>query len=258
MKVVILAGGRGTRISEETQTIPKPMVEIGGKPILWHIMKIYSHYGFSDFIICLGHRGYMIKEYFSHYFMHMSDVTIDLEKNKTIIHNTSSEPWKITLVDTGIDTMTGGRLKRVQPFIKGNSFLMTYGDGLADIDLRALLLTHRKNKCVATLTAVQTSLRFGVLDINANSKVHTFLEKPKGESSWINGGFFVLKPEVFSYLKDGDLTVWEREPLEKLALDGQLAAYRHRGYWQCMDTLRDKTELDGLIRSGQAPWMIWE
>lgn len=258
MKVVILAGGRGTRITEETQTVPKPMVEIGGKPILWHIMKIYSYYGFNDFIICLGHRGYMIKEYFSHYFMHMSDVTIDLEKNKTIIHNTSSEPWKITLVDTGIDTMTGGRLKRVQPFIEGKSFLMTYGDGLADIDLRALLLAHRKNKCVATLTTVQTSLRFGVLDINANSKVNTFLEKPKGESSWINGGFFVLKPEVFSYLNDGDLTVWEREPLEKLALDGQLAAYRHRGYWQCMDTLRDKNELDGLIRSGQAPWMIWE
>ena len=257
MKVVILAGGKGTRISEETQTIPKPMVEIGGKPILWHIMKIYSHYGFNDFIICLGHQGYMIKEYFSHYFMHMSDVTIDLEKNKTIIHNTSSEPWKITLVDTGIDTMTGGRLKRVQPFIKGKSFLMTYGDGLADIDLRALLLAHRKNKRLATLTAVQTSLRFGVLDINANSTVNTFLEKPKGESSWINGGFFVLEPEVFNYLKDGDLTVWEREPLEKLALDGQLAAYRHRGYWQCMDTLRDKNELEGLIRLGRAPWKIW-
>jgi len=258
MKVVILAGGKGTRISEETQTIPKPMVEIGGKPILWHIMKIYSHYGFNDFIICLGHRGYMIKEYFSHYFMHMSDVTIDLEKNRTVIHNTSSEPWKITLVDTGSDTMTGGRLRRVQPFIKGKSFLMTYGDGLANIDLKDLLLTHRKNRRAATLTAVQTSLRFGVLDINAHSMVNTFLEKPKGKSSWINGGFFVLEPEVFSYLKDEDLTVWEREPLENLARDGQLAAYRHRGYWQCMDTLRDKNELEGLIRAKRAPWMIWE
>lgn len=258
IKVVILAGGRGSRISEETEAIPKPMVEIGGKPILWHIMKIYSYYGFNDFIICLGYRGYMIKEYFSHYFMHMSDVTIDLKKNKTIIHSTSSEPWRITLVDTGIDTMTGGRLKRVQAFIKGKSFLMTYGDGLADIDLRTLLLAHRKNKRLATLTAVHTSLRFGILDINANSMVNTFLEKPKGESSWINGGFFVLEPEVFNYLKDGDLTVWEREPLEKLALEGQLAAYRHRGYWQCMDTLRDKNELEGLIRSGRAPWMIWK
>lgn len=258
MKVVILAGGRGTRISEETQSIPKPMVEIGGKPILWHIMKIYSHYGFNDFIICLGHRGYMIKEYFSHYFMHMSDVTIDLRNNKTIIHNTASEPWKITLVDTGIDTMTGGRLKRVQSFIKEKIFLMTYGDGLADIDLRKLISAHRKNKCAVTLTAVQTSLRFGVLDINYNSTVNTFLEKPKGESSWINGGFFVLSPEVFSYLKDGDLTVWEREPLEKLARDGQLAAYRHNGYWQCMDTLRDKNELEGLVRSGRAPWKVWK
>jgi glucose-1-phosphate cytidylyltransferase len=258
MKVVILAGGRGTRVSEETQTIPKPMVEIGGKPILWHIMKIYSYYGFYDFIVCLGYRGYIIKEYFSHYFMHMSDVTIDLKKNRTIIHNTSSEPWRITLVDTGIDTMTGGRLKRIQPFIEEKSFMMTYGDGLADIDLRALLSAHRKHKRAVTLTAVQTSLRFGILDINANSKVNTFLEKPTGESSWINGGFFVLEPEVFSYLKDGDLTVWEREPLEQLAKLGQLAAYRHRSYWQCMDTLRDKNELEGLIRQRRAPWMMWE
>ena len=190
--------------------------------------------------------------------MNMSDVTIDLEKNETIIHNTSSEPWEITLVDTGIDTMTGGRLKRVQPFVKGKSFLMTYGDGLADINLKALLLAHHENKCAATLTTVQTSLRFGVLDIAADSKVKTFLEKPKGESSWINGGFFVLEAEVFSYLNDGDLTVWERKPLEQLARNGQLAAYRHRGYWQCMDTLRDKNELEGLIRSGRAPWMMWK
>ncbi len=258
MKVVILAGGRGTRISEETETIPKPMVEIGGKPILWHIMKIYSHYGFNDFIICLGYRGYMVKEYFSHYFMHMSDVTIDLGKNKTTIHNTSSEPWKITLVDTGLDTMTGGRLKRVEKYTAGKSFFMTYGDGLGDINLKALLKTHRQSKRLVTLTAVQTSLRFGSLDINERDIVKTFLEKPKGERSWISGGFFVLEPGVFRYLKDEDSTVWEKEPLEKLARDGQLAAYRHHGYWQCMDTLRDKIELENLIRSGRAPWKTWK
>jgi len=254
MKVVILAGGRGTRISEETQVIPKPMVEIAGKPILWHIMKIFSHYKFNDFVICLGYRGYMIKEYFSHYFMHMSDVTIDLTKNKTTIHNTSSEPWKITLVDTGIDTMTGGRLKRIQPFIGAKTFMMTYGDGLADIDLKALVAFHRKKNLLATLTAVQTSFRFGALNINSDSKVKRFSEKPKSEASWITGGFFVLEPEVFNYISDSDLAVWEKESLEKLASDGQLAAYRHNGFWQCMDTLRDKVELENLLRCGQAPW----
>jgi len=258
MKVVILAGGKGTRISEETGTIPKPMVEIGGKPILWHIMKIYSHYGFNDFIICLGYRGYMVKEYFSHYFMHMSDITIDLGKNKTTIRNTSSEPWKITLVDTGLDTMTGGRLKRVQEYIGDKTFFMTYGDGLGDINLKELLKTHRQSKCLVTLTAVQTSLRFGLLDINANNTVKKFLEKPKSKSSWINGGFLVLEPGVFSYLKGGDSTVWEKEPLEKLAREGKLAAYCHTGYWQCMDTLRDKIELENLMHSGRAPWKIWK
>jgi glucose-1-phosphate cytidylyltransferase len=257
MKVVILAGGRGTRISEETEVLPKPMIEIGGKPILWHIMKLYSRYRVNDFIICLGYKGYIVKEYFSHYFMHMSDLTINLLANETKIHATTSEPWKITLVDTGAETMTGGRLKRIEKYIGNETFMMTYGDGLSDIDIDGLLRFHRKNKRLATLTAIQTAGRFGVLDIRKNDNVKSFLEKPRGEGSWINGGFFVVEPKVFKYIKKGDTAVWEREPLENLAKEGQLAAYRHTGFWKCMDTLRDRIELESLWRSGRAPWKIW-
>jgi len=257
MKLVILAGGRGTRISEETEVLPKPMIEIGGKPILWHIMKIYSHYGVNEFVICLGYMGYVVKEYFSHYFLHMSDVTIDMEHNKTKIHTTTSEPWKVTLVDTGFETMTGGRLKRIEKYIGDETFMMTYGDGLADVDIKELLKTHKKQKKLVTLTAIQTAGRFGVLDVRDDNNVKSFLEKPKGEGSWINGGFFILEPKVFKYLKKGDATIWEREPLEALARDGQLAAYKHTGFWKCMDTLRDKIELEKLWQSGKAPWKVW-
>ena len=255
MKTVILCGGRGTRISEETETIPKPMVEIGNKPILWHIMKIYSYYGFNEFILCLGYKGFMIKEYFFHYFLHMSDVTIDLVKNDTQIHSSSSEPWKVTLVDTGLETMTGGRLKRIEKYIGKESFMMTYGDGVSDININDLLKFHAKNKKLATVTAMQPSGRFGSLDIGNNSQVTTFLEKPKGDNSWINAGFFVLQPEVFKYI-EGDNTFWEREPLERLAKGGELAAYKHTGFWKPMDTLRDRSELGQLWQSGQAPWKV--
>lgn len=258
MKVVILCGGKGTRISEETQSIPKPMVEIGGKPILWHIMKIYSYYGFNDFIICLGYRGYVIKEYFSHYFLHMSDVTIDMVNNETKIHATASEPWKVTLVETGFDTMTGSRLKKVAKYINNQTFMMTYGDGVGDIDIQALVETHRKNKKFATLTAVQTAGRFGVLEIGESNEIKSFLEKPKGEGSWINAGFFVLEPEVFDYMADGESTVWEREPLENLSRDKQLGVYKHNGLWKCMDTLRDKLEFEALWASGNTPWKVWK
>lgn len=258
MKVVILAGGRGARISEETEVLPKPMIEIGGKPIIWHIMKLYSHYGFNDFIICLGYRGYMIKEYFSHYFMHMSDVTIDLSKNETKIHATASEPWKITLVDTGLETMTGSRLKRVQKYVGNQTFLLTYGDGLADINVGKLTQFHKKNKKLATLTAIQTVGRFGVLDIDSGNKVYSFLEKPKGEGGWINGGFFVLEPEVFNYIDNNDSVVWEKEPLEKLSRQGKLSAYKHSGFWGCMDTLRDKISFEKTWQSGAAPWKVWK
>ncbi len=258
MKVVILAGGRGTRISEETETIPKPMVEIGGKPMLWHIMKIYSYYGFNDFIICLGYRGYLVKEYFSHYFMHTSDITIDLAKNKTTIHNNSSEPWKITLVDTGFDTMTGGRLKRVEKYVGNKTFLLTYGDGLADINMKKLVKFHKANKRLATLTAIQNVGRFGVLNIGSGNKVSSFLEKPKGEGGWINGGFFVLESEVFNYINNNDTVVWEKEPLEKLSRRGKLCAYKHTGFWGCMDTLRDKISFERTWQSGAAPWKVWK
>lgn len=256
MKLVILAGGRGTRITEETETIPKPMVDIGGKPIIWHIMKRYSHYGINDFIMCLGYHGYMIKEYFSHYFLHMSDVTIDLAKNETTIHTTTSEPWRVTLVETGLETMTAGRLKRVETYLNNETFMMTYGDGLANINIAKLLEEHKKSKKFATLTAVQTAGRFGVLDIDKNNNVNSFLEKPKGESSWINGGFFVLEPEVFKYIKEGDATIWERQPLEQLARDQQLFSYKHDGFWKSMDTLRDKIELEQIWQSGKAPWKV--
>ncbi|MFA5778956.1 MAG: glucose-1-phosphate cytidylyltransferase [Elusimicrobiota bacterium] len=257
MKVVILAGGKGTRISEETQSMPKPMIEIGGKPMLWHIMKIYSHYGFNDFIICLGYKGYLIKEYFSHYYLHMSDMTVDLKKNETVIHSTTSEPWKITLVDTGADTMTGGRLKRIEKYVSRETFLMTYGDGVSDVNIKELLKVHKKNKNLATLTAVQTAGRFGVLDIDKKDEIKSFLEKPKGEGSWINSGFFVLEPEIFKFIKHGDSTIWEQDPLENLAKSNQLHAYKHTGFWKCMDTLRDKIELEKLWDSGKAPWKLW-
>ncbi|MCX5700360.1 MAG: glucose-1-phosphate cytidylyltransferase [Candidatus Omnitrophica bacterium] len=258
MKVVILAGGRGTRLSEETELLPKPMVEIGGKPLIWHIMKLYSHYGFNDFIICLGYRGYMIKEYFSHYFMHMSDVTIDLSKNKTSIHITTSEPWKITLVDTGLKTMTGGRLKRVEKYVGNQAFLLTYGDGLSDIDVKKLVKFHKMNKKLATLTAIQNTGRFGVLDIGSGNKVTSFLEKPKVQGAWINGGFFVLEPGIFNFVKNDDSEVWENEPLQKLSKEGELCAYKHTGFWGCMDTLRDKISFERIWQSADAPWKVWK
>ena len=256
MKVVILAGGFGTRLSEETDIKPKPMVEIGGKPILWHIMKIYSTYGFNDFVICLGYKGYVIKEYFANYFLHMSDVTIDLKNNQMEIHDVKAEPWKVTLVDTGLNTMTGGRIKRVQKYIGNDTFMLTYGDGVANINIKELLEFHKKHGKFATVTAVQPSGRFGALDLDEN-KVKAFKEKPKGDGAWINGGFFVLEPQIFDYIK-GDETIWERDPLENLAKDGQLMAYRHTGFWKPMDTLRDKRELESLWQSGNPPWKVWD
>jgi glucose-1-phosphate cytidylyltransferase len=257
MKVVILAGGLGTRISEETSVRPKPMVEIGGKPILWHIMKIYSHYGFHEFIICLGFKGYMIKEYFSNYFLHMSDVTFDMCKNSMQVHQQYAEPWKVTLVDTGEETMTGGRLKRVAAYVGNETFLMTYGDGVGNIDIQELVKFHKKHKKYATLTSVQPSGRFGALNLDENKNVVSFQEKPKGDGSWINGGFFVLEPRVFDLLHS-DETVWEREPLETLAKERQLLAYPHTDFWQPMDTLRDKNLLEELWRSERAPWKLWK
>jgi len=256
MKVVILAGGRGTRISEETGSIPKPMVEIGGNPILWHIMKIYSHYGFNDFIICLGYKSYMIKEYFSHYFLHTSDVTIDIKKNSTKVHSTTSEPWKITLVDTGLQTNTGGRLKKIQKYVGNETFMMTYGDGLTDVNIKEILKFHKSRPKLATLTAIQFAGRFGALSIDRNDSVTSFFEKPKGDGIWVSGGFFVLEPEVFSFIKD-DAVAWEKEPLENIAKKKQLNAYRHDGFWKCMDTQRDKIELEMLWNNGKAPWKVW-
>ncbi len=257
MKVVILAGGLGTRLSEETVIKPKPMVEIGGKPILWHIMKIYSHYGFKEFVICLGYKGYIIKEYFANYFLHQSDVTIDLKENNMEVHDSKAEAWKITLVDTGLNTMTGGRIKRVQNFIGNESFLLTYGDGVGDVDIGDLLNFHRKHGKSATVTAVQPLGRFGAINLDDKNSVLTFQEKPRGDGSWINGGFFVLEPDVFDYIH-GDETYWELEPLENLAKSGQLAAYKHYGFWKPMDTLRDKTELDSLWNTGKADWKVWD
>jgi glucose-1-phosphate cytidylyltransferase len=257
MKVVILAGGRGTRISEETNTIPKPMVEIGGKPILWHIMKIYSYYGFNEFVICLGYRGYMIKEYFSHYFLHMSDITIDMANNDVKIHSTASEPWKVTLVDTGLDTMTGGRIKRIEKYVGNERFMLTYGDGVSNIDIYSLVKFHENSKGLATVTAVQPPGRFGSLDISGDNKVMSFLEKPKGDNIWLSAGYFVLEPDVFKYLH-GDNTIWERKPLETIAEKKGLAAYKHSGFWKPMDTLRDKIELENLWQMGKAPWKLWE
>lgn len=258
MKVVILAGGLGTRISEESHLKPKPMIEVGDAPILWHIMKYYSSYGFNEFIICCGYKGYVIKEYFADYYLHRSDVTFDFaNNNEMIIHNNVAEPWKVTVVDTGLHTMTGGRLKRIQKYVGDQTFMMTYGDGVSDIDLDALLEFHRVHKKAATLTAIQPGGRFGVLDIDDNETVRQFSEKAKEDGGWINAGFMVLEPEVFDYI-EGDDIFFEKEPLENLALDGKLAAYRHEGFWKCMDTMRDKGMLDELWNSGQAPWKRWE
>lgn len=257
MKVVILAGGFGTRISEESHLKPKPMIEIGERPILWHIMKTYSHYGFNDFIICLGYKGYCIKEYFAHYFLHESDVTFDfINENQRIIHNHSAEPWRVTLVNTGVETMTGGRVKRVSRYIGDEPFMLTYGDGVADIHIGCLLEYHKKHGKLATVSSIQPAGRFGALDLDAGNLIHGFKEKPKGDGAWINGGFFVMQPEVFSYI-DGDTTVLEREPLERLANDGQLVAYKHTGFWQPMDSMRDKNQLEELWKTGAAPWKVW-
>ena len=257
MKVVILAGGLGTRISEETSHRPKPMIEIGGKPILWHIMKAYSAHGVNDFVICCGYKGYVIKEYFSNYFLHMSDVTFDMGRNSMEVHQQSAEPWRVTLVDTGEETMTGGRLKRVAEYLKDEEvFCLTYGDGVSNVNVTALIAFHRAQNIKATLTATVPPGRFGSLDL-AGDKVNSFMEKPKGDGSMINGGFFVLSPMVIDYLTD-DQTIWEREPLERLAKEGNLAAYQHHGFWQPMDTLRDKVQLEELWQSGNAPWKVWK
>jgi glucose-1-phosphate cytidylyltransferase len=256
MKVVILAGGMGTRISEETAVRPKPMVEIGGKPILWHIMKIYSAHGLNDFVICLGYKGYLIKEYFANYFLHMSDVTLDMAHNRMEVHQNKAEPWRVTLVDTGEQTMTGGRLRRVRDYLGDEEFCFTYGDGVGNIDIKALIAFHRAQGRLATLTAAQPPGRFGALNI-VGEHVGAFQEKPQGDGGWINGGFFVVSPRVIDYI-DGDATVWEREPMERIATDGQLSAFRHHGFWQPMDTLRDKNHLEELWARGNAPWKIWQ
>ena len=255
MKVVILAGGLGTRISEETSTRPKPMVEIGGRPILWHIMKSYAHYGLTDFVVCCGYKGYMIKEYFANYLLHMSDVSIDLVTNSIEIHNKHTDAWRVTLVDTGDQTQTGGRLRRVAPYL-GDEFCMTYGDGLSNIDIRALVAFHRAHGKLATMSAVQPPGRFGAMQLDGSS-VTSFIEKPRGDTGWINGGFFVLSKQVLPYIEN-DLTPWESKPLDSLVREKQLVAFTHQGFWQPMDTLRDKVLLEDLWQSGKAPWKCWE
>ena len=255
MKTVILAGGLGTRISEETHLRPKPMIEIGGYPILWHIMKIYSAHGVHDFIICLGYKGYVVKEYFSNYFLHMSDVTFDLADNKMEVHQRNAEPWRVTLIDTGEQTMTGGRLRQVRQYLDDEDFCFTYGDGLGAVNIRKLIEFHREQETLATVTAVQPPGRFGALDLEQN-KIIRFEEKPYDDGSWVSGGFFVLSPKVMDYI-EGDQTTWEKGPIENLAKDGQLAAYRHNGFWKPMDTQRDKVYLEELWSSGKAPWKIW-
>ena len=255
MKAVILAGGLGSRLSEETVVKPKPMVEIGHRPILWHIMKLYTAHGINEFVVCLGYKGYVIKEYFANYWLHASDVTFDLAANEVDVHESSTEPWRVTLVDTGDDTMTGGRLKRAMPYVRDEPFCLTYGDGVADVDLGALLEFHRRQGTIATVTAVQPPGRFGALEVEG-ARVHGFREKPEGDGGWINGGFFVLNPEVERYL-DGDAMVWEREPLEGLARDGELSVWHHAGFWQPMDTQRDMRQLQEMWDSGHAPWKVW-
>jgi glucose-1-phosphate cytidylyltransferase len=255
MKAVILAGGLGTRISEETHLKPKPMVEIGGRPILWHIMKLYSYHGINDFIICVGYKGYVIKEYFANYFLHMSDVTFDMQGNRMEVHQKFAEPWRVTIVDTGEHTMTGGRLRRVRNYLGAEPFCLTYGDGVSNVDIPALVEFHRQKGCLATVTTVQPPGRFGALNTEGGI-VRSFKEKPDGDSMWINGGFFVLDPAVIDRIQ-GDSTIWEREPMESLARDGQLSAFEHRGFWQPMDALRDKNLLEELWAAGKAPWKIW-
>lgn len=258
MKAVILAGGFGTRISEETAIRPKPMVEIGGLPILWHIMKIYAAHGVNDFIICCGYKGYYIKEYFSSYFLRTADLTVDLRENKLEFHDSAAEPWRVTLIDTGPDTMTGGRLRRVRKYLDDETFYFTYGDGVSDVDITAATKIHREQGTLATLTATQPPGRFGAFTISSNeSRIRTFHEKPDGDGAWVNGGFFILEPGVVDLI-EGDATIWERDPLERLARDGQLSAYKHEGFWQPMDTLRDKMLLEELWESGRAPWKVWE
>ena len=257
MKVVILAGGLGTRLSEETVVKPKPMVEIGGMPILWHIMKIYSYYGYNDFVICLGYKGYIIKEFFNNYFLHKSDITVDLRNNMVIFNESDAEPWTITLVDTGVNSMTGGRIKRIQKHIGKEPFFLTYGDGLSDVNITELLETHKKSKKYLTVTSVQPQGRFGALNLSPSNGVLSFLEKPKGDGSWINGGYFVCQPEVFDYIS-GDETIFEKDPMEKLANEGQMQAYLHNGFWRPMDTLRDKIELEELWNlNNKTPWKKW-
>ncbi len=257
MKVVVLAGGYGTRIAEETEVKPKPMVEIGAKPILWHIMKIYSHYGFNDFVILLGYKGYYIKEYFANYFLHQSDITIDMQTNQMQVHNNSSEPWKVTLVDTGIDTMTGGRIKRAQKYIGEEPFLLTYGDGVSDVDIAKSIEFHKSHAKTITITAIQPEARFGNLDIDANQNIKQFIEKPKTESGWINGGFFVCEPKIFEYLSEDESCIFEQSPLQNLAHEGEMVAFKHDGFWQPMDTLRDNQKLNKLWKENKAPWKVW-
>ncbi|WP_312811725.1 glucose-1-phosphate cytidylyltransferase [Sedimentibacter sp.] len=258
MKVVILAGGFGTRISEESHLKPKPMIEIGGNPILWHIMKIYSHYGFNEFIICCGYKGYLIKEYFADYYLHRSDITFDFSKNnEMIVHSNVAEPWRVTVMDTGLNTQTGGRLKRVQKFIENETFMLTYGDGVSNVNINELVSFHQKNKKTATITAVQPGGKFGVLEIDGNQNITRFAEKSKEDGGWVNGGFMVLEPDIFDLIEDNS-TILERDPLEKLTQKGELFAYKHSGFWQCMDTQRDKNYLESIWEKNMAPWKVWE
>ena len=258
MKVVLLAGGFGTRISEESHLKPKPMIEIGGQPILWHIMKEYSSYGFNEFVICAGYKQQVIKEYFANYYLHRSDITFDFKaQNEMVVHNNVAEPWKVSIVDTGLNTMTGGRIKRVRDYIGNDTFMLTYGDGVCDINIKELYDFHKKSGKLATMTAIQPGGRFGTLDIDESNTIERFSEKRKEDGGWINGGYMVIEPQVIDYI-DGDQTVFEREPLERLAAEGQLQAYKHDGFWQCMDTLRDKNLLEELLEQNKAPWKIWE
>lgn len=258
MKVVLLAGGFGTRISEESHLKPKPMIEIGGQPILWHIMKEYSSYGFNEFVICAGYKQQVIKEYFANYYLHRSDITFDFTaQNEMVVHNNVAEPWKVSIVDTGLNTMTGGRIKRVRDYIGNDTFMLTYGDGVCDINIKELYDFHKKSGKLATMTAIQPGGRFGTLDIDESNMIERFSEKRKEDGGWINGGYMVIEPQVIDYI-DGDQTVFEREPLERLAAEGQLQAYKHDGFWQCMDTLRDKNLLEELLEQNKAPWKIWE
>ncbi len=258
MKVVLLAGGLGTRISEETTIKPKPMIEIGGKPIIWHIMKIYAQYGFNEFVVCLGYKGHLIKEYFINYFLYNSDITVELEKNVLDVHFTNSESFKVTLVDTGLNTNTAGRIKKIQKHVKDETFMLTYGDGVADIDINALLKFHKASGKLATLTSIQLPGRFGNIEMDEKGIVNKFQEKPEGDGVWINGGFFVLEPKIFDYLQDDvEHVQWEKKPLIDIANDGQLSAYRHNGFWKCMDAMRDKIELEELWETEKAPWKVW-